>query len=169
MARAVPSRHAFFTQAPQISPKYPEPRPITPAGERAPNSSSRTLKKNKVQNARKDLAKIRQVQAHEASSGAHTSFGLNPPKGEVRELDCTSLLQLSLAGVNLHLDLRSLRHVDQQGIEETPFSQLTNLNSSKRKFDVMHISPLVSHVTTPYTLSSLTSGFEKRPGGPLRI
>ena len=25
----------------------------------------------------------------------------------------------------------------------------------------MHISPLVSHVTTPYTLSSLTSGFEK--------
>jgi len=33
----------------------------------------------------------------------------------------------------------------------------------------MHISPLVSHVTTPYTLSSLTSGFEKRPGVPLRI
>lgn len=37
------------------------------------------------------------------------------------------------------------------------------------KFDIMHVSPLVSHVITQYTLSSLTSGFEKRPGGPLRI
>ena len=41
--------------------------------------------------------------------------------------------------------------------------------STKREFDVMHVSPLVSHVTTQYTLTSLTSGFEKRPGGPLRI
>ena len=51
-------------------------------------------------------------------------------------------------------------------------SKRKNFESSKiggRDLTSCTFPPLVSHVTTPYTLSSLTSGFEKRPGGPLRI